>query len=367
MTKQDYYEILGVQKNASPDEIKKAYRKKAYQYHPDQNPGNPEAEENFKAASEAYEVLRDPDKKSLYDRYGHDGLKQTGFSGFSGFEDIFSSFGDVFEDFFGFSGARRGAPNQPRKGADLRYDMEVEFKEAVFGVDKDFEVEKYILCSACEGSRSEPGSKSSVCPTCRGAGKVTRSQGFFAISTECPSCRGEGVKITNPCKKCKGSGQTLERKKLSVKIPAGVETGSQLRLKGEGEPGRNGGPAGNLYVVLFIKEDEVFKRHGDDIVVTVPITFSQAALGADITIPTLEGEKEFNIPAATQSESIHRLQGMGVPHLRHYGRGDLIVRLVVMTPEKLGKRQEELFRELAELDKSSVRAHQKGFFEKFMG
>jgi len=367
MTKQDYYELLEVQRNASPEEIKKAYRKKAYQYHPDQNPDNPEAEEKFKAASEAYEVLRDPEKRGLYDRYGHDGLKQSGFSGFGGFEDIFTSFGDVFEDFFGFGGQRRGGATSARKGSDLRYDLQIEFMEAVRGVEKEIEVEKYAVCSVCEGSRSEKGKKPTTCPTCRGTGKVVRSQGFFSISAACPSCHGEGVKISHPCKNCKGMGMVLEKKKLSLKIPPGVDTGSQLRLKGEGEPGRNGGPAGSLYVVIYVKESEVFKRHEADVLVTVPITYSQAAIGADITISTLEGEEPFVVPAGTQSETLHKLQGKGIPHIRNYGRGDLIVRLVVNTPAKLSKRQDELLRELAELDGGAVRPHQKGFFEKLMG
>ncbi|MBI5815207.1 MAG: molecular chaperone DnaJ [Nitrospinae bacterium] len=366
MTKQDYYELLEVARNASPEDIKKAYRKKAYQYHPDQNPDNPEAEEKFKAASEAYEVLRDPEKRGLYDRFGHDGLKKSGFSGFGGFEDIFTSFGDIFEDFFGFGGGR-GRPDGARRGSDLRYDMQIEFMDAVRGVEKEVEVEKYITCSVCHGSRSEKGKKASTCATCRGTGKVVRSQGFFSISTACPTCHGEGVKITHPCKNCHGMGMTLEKKKLSVKIPAGVDTGSQLRLQGEGEPGRNGGPAGSLYVVIYVKESDKFQRHGDDVLVTVPVTFSQAALGADIKISTLDGEESFTAPAGTQSDTLHKLEGRGVPHLRHYGKGDLIIRLVVVTPAKISKRQEELLRELAELDGGEVRPHQKGFFEKFMG
>lgn len=366
MTKRDYYDVLEVSRNATEAEIKKAYRKKAYQYHPDQNNGDPEAEEKFKEASEAYEVLRDPEKRSLYDRFGHEGLRQSGFGGFQGFEDIFSSFGDIFEDFFGFGGRRRQRPGQQERGADLRYDIELDFMEAVKGVEKDFEVEKYVTCDVCQGKRSEPGHGAETCPTCQGTGKVTRSQGFFAISTPCPSCHGEGVSITHPCKNCKGAGQVIKKKKLTIKAPAGVDTGSRLRLRGEGEPGRYGGPPGDLYVVVHVRKHEIFERHGDDIVQTVTISFSQAALGADIKIPSLDGEMELSIPAGVQSGTIIRLEGKGAPNLRHYGRGDMLAHIVVKTPERLSKRQDELLRELAELEGSSVRDRQKGFFEKLM-
>lgn len=365
MIKRDYYEVLGVSRNASEAEIKKAYRKKAHEYHPDRNPDNPEAEEAFKEASEAYEVLRDPEKRSLYDRFGHEGLRRTGFSGFQGFEDIFSSFGDIFEDFFGFGGRRRPRPGQPSRGADLRYDLEIDFMEAVFGATTEFDVEKYVTCDACHGRKSEPGSSPQVCDACGGSGKVTRSQGFFAISTPCPSCRGEGVRITRPCGKCRGQGQVIERKRLVAKAPAGVDTGSKLRLKGEGEPGQFGGPPGDLYVVLHVREHEVFKRRGDDVIQTVQITFPQAALGAELKVPSLDGETDLVIPAGTQSETVLRLAGQGVPHLRSYGRGDMLVRVVVETPVKLSKRQEELYRELAEVEGTSVSAH-KSFFEKLM-
>lgn len=360
-TRRDYYEILGVERNSSGAEIKKAYRKKAQEFHPDRNPDDPVAEENFKEASEAYSVLSDQQKRQLYDQYGHDGLKQSGFSGFQGAEDIFSSFGDIFEDFLGFGG---GGGNRPSKGANLRYDLEIDFKEAVFGVNKKIEIEKYAVCGKCNGSRSESGSGTSTCQTCKGVGKVTRSQGFFSIASACPACHGEGVKIEKPCKACKGQGQVLKAKSLSVKAPAGVDTGSRLRLTGEGEPGRNGGPPGDLYVVIHVREDKQFQRHGDDVVVTVPVSFSQAALGADIKIQTLEGENDFSVPGGTQSGALHRISGQGVPHLRSYGRGDLIAHIIVKTPEKISKREEELLRELAEINRDSVKQHQKGFFEK---
>jgi len=367
MTKRDYYEILGVDKGADDTTIKKAYRKKAYEFHPDQNKDNPEAEEKFKEAAEAYEVLRDNEKRALYDRYGHEGLRRSGFGGFQGFDDIFSSFGDIFEDFFGFGGGRRGGgPEQAYRGADLRYDMTLDFLEAAHGAEKEIEIAKHVLCEKCDGSRSERGREPEVCSMCQGAGKVTRSQGFFAISSTCPQCHGEGVKITHPCKNCKGMGQVVRKKKLMIKAPAGVDTGSKLRLNGEGEPGRNGGPPGHLYIVIHVREHDVFKRHNDDVVVTVPITFPQAALGADIKIPTLDGEADFAVKSGSQSDSLHRMPGMGIAHLGSYGRGDMIVRLLVKTPEKITKEQEELYRKLAELEDSSVRPHYKGFFEKLI-
>ncbi len=363
--KRDYYEILGVARNASESEIKKAYRKQAYKFHPDKNPDNPGAEDKFKEASEAYEVLHDSSKRKMYDMYGHDGLKQSGFSGFQGFEDIFSSFGDIFEDFLGFGGRRPGQGGAMR-GSHLRCDVTIEFREAAFGVEKEIEVEKYAICSSCHGSRSKPGSEAVQCDTCHGAGKVTRSQGLFAISTNCPVCRGEGVRITDPCNKCHGAGQVMEKKHLTVKIPAGVDTGSQLRVQGEGEQGRHEGPPGDLYVVINVKEDKVFKRHEADIVQTVSITVSQAVLGADIKIPTLEDETDLNVKAGSQSGEIHKLPGLGVANLRSYGRGDMIVQVIVDIPKKLDKRQEELYRELAEIEGVKVRPHQKGFFEKLM-
>ena len=366
-TRRDYYEILIISKTATGSEIKKSYRKLAYEFHPDQNPDNPEAEEKFKEAAEAYEVLRDPEKRKLYDTYGHDGLKQSGFSGFSGFEDIFSNFSDIFEDFFSFSGRRQSSAGGVRRGADLRYDLSIEFSEAVFGAEKEIEFEKNSLCGVCDGSRSERGYEPETCPTCRGAGRLTRSQGLFSIATSCPACHGEGRKITHPCKACRGMGQIPEPKKLTVKIPAGVDTGSQLRLRSEGEDGKQGGPAGDLYVVLLVKESEKFHRQGDDIIVITPVTVSQAALGSDIIIETLDGEENLMLPAGAQSGDIHKISGKGVPSLRSYGRGDMICQIIVQIPKKMSQRQEELYRELAEEDGGKVHPHQKGFFEKLIG
>lgn len=366
-TKRDYYEILAVSKNATDSEIKKSYRKLAYEYHPDQNPDNPVAEEKFKEASEAYEVLRDKEKRRLYDTYGHDGLKNSGFSGFSGFEDIFSNFSDIFEDFFSFGGRRSGSPHSAHRGADLRYDLQIEFPEAVFGVEKEIEFDKNVICPSCNGARSAKGSTPVTCATCRGAGRVTRSQGLFSIATTCPDCHGEGRKITNPCQECRGAGQITEPKTLTVKIPAGVDSGSQLRLRNEGEGGRNGGPPGDLYVALFVRDSDQYSRHDDNIIFAAPVTVSQAALGADIVIETLDGEEELTIPAGTQSGDVHKISGKGIPRLRSYGRGDFIIQIIVQVPDKLNPREEELYRELAEEDGGKVHPHQKGFFEKLMG
>ncbi len=361
--KRDYYEILGVQKNASEGDIKKAYRKMAMQHHPDRNPGNKEAEEKFKEAAEAYEVLRDPEKRSLYDAYGHEGLKGAGFTGFRGFEDIFTSFGDIFEDFFGFGGRRRER-TYAQHGADLRYDLEISFMDAVKGKETEIEAEKYESCKTCSGSGAAPGTEPVICPLCRGTGQATRSQGFFHISTTCNQCHGSGRVIKNPCKECRGTGHVKRGKKLSVKIPPGVDTGSTLRLKGEGEEGIRGGPNGDLYVVLHVKEHEFFKRDEYNVICEIPISFSQAALGAEIDVPTLDGMEKLTIPRGTQTGKSFNLEGAGIPHIRGHGRGDQIVHVIVKTPVKLTKKQEELLRELAEISGDDV-SSKKGFFKRF--
>ena len=350
MTKRDYYEVLGVSRSATDAEIKKAYRQKALQYHPDRNPGDTEAEEYFKEASEAYEVLSDAEKKSLYDRFGHEGLKRTGFSGFTGFEDIFSSFGDIFEDFFGFStmGGRGRGRTQGRRGADLRYDLTISLREAAFGKETEIEVKKPALCRECDGSGAEPGSKPETCHRCRGRGQINQTQGFFTISTTCPQCQGTGSYITRPCKACKGHGRVLEKKTLKVKIPPGVETGIRLKLNNEGEPGERGAPPGDLYVFIRVEEDPFFQRHNNDIVCQVPISFSQAALGADIEVPTLNGTEQLHIPAGTQSGDLFTIKGAGIAYLNGMGKGNEIVQVIVKTPTSLTPRQEELLRELAE-------------------
>ncbi len=347
MAKRDYYDVLGVDKNATEDDIKRSYRRLAMRFHPDKNPGDKEAEESFKEASEAYEALRDPEKRQIYDRYGHEGLSGTGFRGFTGFEDIFSSFGDIFEDIFGFTGGARRSRSAARPGADLRYDLNVSFLDAVNGAENDITIDKYENCKTCGGTGTAPGTAPETCPRCRGTGQITQSSGFFSISTTCPDCRGEGRIIKNPCKVCLGSGRVKTKKTVHLKIPAGVDSGSRLRLRGEGEEGKFGGPSGDLYVFLHVEPHEFFQRDGADIYCQIPVSIAQAALGATLEIPTLQGTEKLKIPKGTQSGRIFRLKGKGVPHLRGYGRGDQIVQLVVKIPTNLNKKQEELLKEFA--------------------
>lgn len=348
MTKNDYYEILGVRRDASEDEIKKSYRKLAMNYHPDRNPGDKEAEAKFKEASEAYEVLRDREKREIYNRYGHDGLTGTGFQGFAGFEDIFSSFGDIFEDIFGFSSGRR-ARTAARAGADLRYDLTISFMDAAFGTSTDVEIEKFVKCWECEGTGAAPGTTPEICPRCRGRGQVTQTSGLFSISTTCPQCRGEGKIVKDPCRVCMGTGKAKTKKKIDLKIPAGVETGSRLRLGGEGGEGEFGGPSGDLYVFIHVEPHEFFKRNNDDILCQVPISITEAALGANIEVPTLEGSAKIKIPKGTQNGKLFRLKGKGISHLRGFGKGEQIVQVMVEIPTNLNKKQEKLLREFAEL------------------
>ena len=349
MIKKDYYEVLGLGRDASEDDIKKSYRKLAMQYHPDKNPGDKSAEEKFKEASEAYEVLRDPQKRELYNRYGHEGLSGSGFTGFSGFEDIFSSFGDIFEDVFGFSGGGRRSRTAARNGADLRYDLKIAFMDAVFGTETDIDLEKYEACQVCQGTGAEPGTYPESCPRCHGSGQVTQRNGFFSISSTCPQCRGEGQTIKSPCKACRGLAKVRVSKKVHLKIPGGVETGSRLRLRGEGEQGKLGGADGDLYVFLHVTNHEFFQRDGNDIYCQVPISITQAALGGTVDVPTLEGQESLKIPKGTQSGKVFRLKGKGVPHLRGYGRGDQIIQTVVKIPTHLNKKQEDLLKEFARL------------------
>ncbi len=348
MEDRDYYKVLGVSRNANEEEIKKAYRKVAMQCHPDRNPGDKEAEEKFKFASEAYEVLRDPQKRDIYDRFGIEGLKGTGFTGFRGFEDIFTSFSDIFEDFFGF-GRTSQRRSRPRQGADLRYDLKISFYDAAFGKEDEIEIPKREACEVCGGTGCKPGTSPSQCPSCQGSGQQIRSQGFFTISTTCVQCRGEGQYISHPCKECRGSGWVKKTKKIKIKIPAGVDTGSKLRIRGEGEEGERGGPPGDLFVFLFVEPHEFFVRDGDDIVCQIPISFTQAALGTEIEIPTLNGKKNLSIPRGTENGEILKLKGEGFTKMRGYGRGDLIVQIFVKTPKNLTKRQEEILREFEEI------------------
>lgn len=360
--KRDYYEVLGVGRNATDEELKSAYRKLALKYHPDRNPGDKDAEEKFKEAAEAYEVLRDREKRSLYDQYGHAGLEGSGFSGFGGFEDIFSSFGDIFEEFFGFGG-RGASRSRPQRGADLRVDLSLTFQEAAFGTETEIEVTKRERCSTCRGSGCEPGHGPELCRACGGSGQLSRSQGFFTIRSTCHVCRGAGQVITHPCTRCRGSGQETVRKRVAVKIPAGVDNGSRLRLSGEGEAGGPGGPPGDLYVFIHVQPHEFFERRDNDLLCRVPISFVQAALGDTITVPTLNGTKTLEIPKGTQPGDVFTLPGEGIPSLRTRRRGDLVVQVDIRTPTQLSKRQEELLREFARLDKGKLSARIKSMFK----
>ncbi|MDI6777171.1 MAG: molecular chaperone DnaJ [Syntrophales bacterium] len=348
--KRCYYEVLGVQRDASEDEIKRNYRKLAMQCHPDRNPGDKKAEESFKEAAEAYAVLMDREKREIYDRYGHEGLSGAGFKGFSGFEDIFSSFSTIFEDVFEFGSFRSRSKTAPRDGADLRYDLRISFMDATFGTSTSIEVEKYERCQNCGGTGATPGKAPETCHRCQGRGQVIQTSGFFRISTTCPQCRGQGRVITDPCKVCKGMGMAKCAKTVHLKIPAGVDTGSRLRLRGEGEQGAIGGANGDLYVFIQVEPHEFFTRKDDDVYCQIPISFVQAALGASISVPTLNGSEELKIPRGTQSGKMFRLKGKGVPHLKGFGRGDQIIETVVTIPTSLTRKQEELLREFAKLN-----------------
>ena len=352
MDKRDYYQVLGVSRQSSEDEIKKAYRKLALKYHPDRNPGNKEAEESFKEAAEAYEVLRDAQKRQIYDTYGHEGLKGAGFNGFHGFEDIFSSFGDVFQEFFSFGFG--GSPRQrtaARPGDDLLYDLTLSFEEAVFGTEKEVEIETLGRCEKCSGTGAEAGSREATCPMCQGRGQVVQSQGFFRVSATCARCQGTGQVIVSPCEKCNGQGRVKRKKKVQVKVPAGVDSAMRLRLREEGESGYRGGVAGDLYVRLHVQQHELFDRDGDHLYGKVSISFAQAILGDQIEVPTLEGVKDLNIESGTQPGTVVRFAGEGVPRLKGYGRGDLFIEIEVKIPEHVSSRQTELIREFMELEK----------------
>ncbi|HWR91610.1 MAG TPA: molecular chaperone DnaJ [Desulfobacterales bacterium] len=348
--KRDYYEVLGVNRKATDDELKSAYRKLALKFHPDRNPGDKQAEEQFKEAAEAYEVLRDREKRSLYDQFGHAGLEGAGFSGFGGFEDIFSSFGDIFEDFFGF-GTRSRSRSRAQRGADLRYDLTLKFMDAAFGTETEIDVVKSERCIECKGNGCEAGHHPETCRQCGGSGQVSRSQGFFTVRTTCPVCRGQGQMITRPCPRCQGNGQVQISKRVSVKIPAGVDNGSRLRLTGEGEAGAYGGPPGDLYVFIHVQPHEFFERRDNDLLCQISISFVQAALGDRIAVPTLDGSKTLEIPKGTQPGDVLYFRGEGIPSLRTRKRGDQIIQVLIKTPTGLSKKQEDLLREFAKLEK----------------
>ena len=347
MSKRDYYEVLGVTRTATDVEIKKAYRTLAVQHHPDKNPNDPHAEEKFKECAEAYAVLSDAQKRAAYDRYGHSAAGAgAGFDpGFTNIEDIFDMFG--FGDMFGGRGRTR---TSVQRGSDLRYDLEITLEEAATGKDEKLRIPRLETCGECSGSGAEKGSKAETCITCSGSGQTRYQQGFFSVMRTCPNCQGKGQIIRNPCKECKGDGRIEKEKTLDVKIPAGVETGSRLRVTGEGESGVNGGPSGDLFVVLHVKEHEMFERQGANLYSAVPVTFAQAALGAEIKVKTLDGEEELKIPAGTQTGTVFRLKSHGMPALGGRGKGDLFVAVTLITPKTLTKEQRKLLEQLAEVE-----------------
>jgi molecular chaperone DnaJ len=352
VSKRDYYEVLGVSKSATDQEIKSAYRKLALKYHPDRNPGNKPAEDKFKEAAEAYAVLADADKRHLYDRFGHAGLgaAATGGQGFdptvfTGFEDILGGLGDIFG--FGdlFGGARRRGG--PQRGADLRYDLEISFEESATGTETSIQIPRQETCETCHGTGAAAGSKPVTCPQCQGRGQLRYQQGFFTVARTCGQCRGSGQVISNPCAACRGAGRVQRDRKLTVKIPAGIATGQRLRLAGEGESGAGGGPSGDLYVVVHVQEHEFFQREGNDLYCEIPLNYPTVALGGEITIPTLEGEESFKVPEGSQTGTTFRLRGRGMPDVTgRGGRGDLLITVKVLTPKKLTREQKKLLEQL---------------------
>ena len=379
MAQQDYYELLGVQKGVSDEELKKAYRKKAVQYHPDKNPGNKEAEEMFKKVSEAYEVLKDTDKRAAYDRYGHAAFQQAGGAGprgpggaGGGFHDPFDIFRDVFggagggggggifDEMFGGGGGR----DSGRDGADLRYDLEITLEEAAKGLEKEISFRKAVTCERCHGNGAEPGSKKITCPTCKGHGQVRRSGGIITFTQTCPTCGGSGQKIEKPCNACRGEGRTAKSTKLTVRVPGGVETGSRLRSSGNGEAGMAGGQAGDLYIVLSVHDHELFERHGNDLFCEIPIKFTLATIGGALEVPTLFGKASLKIPAGTQSGTTFRLKGKGMPSLRGGAAGDQLVRVHVEVPQSLSAEQRKILEEFARVSGDADEPMSKSFFEK---
>lgn len=363
--KRDYYEVLEVGKGASSDELKRAYRKKAKEYHPDLNPNNEEAEAKFKEVNEAYEVLSDSEKRSMYDQFGHDGLDGNfGSGGFGGFGDIFD---DLFDIFGG--GSSRGSSRQgPTRGSDLRYDMTLDFEEAVFGVEKEIQIRRTENCSTCSGTGAKPGSEKHTCSKCNGSGEVQFIQqtpfGRMARVATCDACHGVGETIDEPCENCNGSGKEVKSKKIKVKVPAGVDNNSIISMAGEGEHGSKGGPKGDLYIYISVREHSIFKRKGNDIFIELPISFTQAALGAEIEVPTLEGITEFDLPQGTQTGSRFKLKHKGVQNVRGHGKGDLYFNVKVQVPTELTDDQRKILKEFAESTDEDYKESKKTFFDK---
>ncbi len=373
-TKRDYYEVLGLSKGSTPDEVKKAYRKMAVQHHPDKNPGDHTAEEKFKELGEAYDVLSDPDKRAAFDRYGHAAFAQgtAAGAGAGGFHDPFDIFrevfgqsgGGIFEQFFGGGGGGRADTDGRQRGSDLRYDMQITLEEAAFGCEKEIELTKLDACEKCTGSGAEAGSRAMNCPMCQGRGQVISSRGFFQVSQTCPRCRGTGHVIEKPCKSCEGEGRIEARSRIKLKIPQGIMDGSRLRSSRNGEAGIRGGPPGDLYVVIHVKEHTVFDREEDNLFCEVPVSFATATLGGEIKVPTLEGKAMLKVPAGTQGGTVFKLRGKGMPVVNSSGRGDLMVRVLVEVPTKLNSQQRKKLEEFAAVCGEENSPMHKGFFEK---
>lgn len=362
MAKRDYYEVLGVQKSATKDEIKKGYRKLAIQYHPDKNPGNKEAEDKFKEATEAYEVLSDDEKRKIYDQYGFAGLDGMGGGGggfnagnFRDFDDIFGDFGSVFENIFGGGGRRSSRANEPGQGANLRYDLEISFKEAVFGTKTEISFTHDETCTTCNGSGGANGASRKTCPTCQGTGQVRRSAGFFSVAQPCPTCHGAGSVIDNPCNDCSGTGVKSKKKKILVTIPAGVDDGKRIAIPRQGNVGRNGGAPGDLFVFIHVAPHESFERSGQDLYCAIPVTVPQAALGTDVYVTSLDEKKlKVKIPAGIQNGKLLRLKDEGVPIINSSKRGDLYIKIIIQTPSRLSQKEKNLYEELSKLEGAST-------------
>lgn len=362
-TKRCYYEVLGVEKSASEDEIKRAYRKLAGKHHPDRNPGDEAAVVAFKEAAEAFEILSNTEKRARYDRFGHAGVEgAAGGAGFGDVGDIMDAFGEMFGDLFG-GGGRRGSGSRAKRGSSLQTSLTIELLDAAVGCSRDLEIEKHVTCVTCSGTGAKPGTKPQKCDYCGGQGQVVQSQGFFRVQTTCPGCRGQGHVVRDKCTDCRGSRFVVRTSKITARVPAGVDNGMQLCLRGEGEDGENGGPPGDLYVEIRVKPHPLFERDGKNLTCAVPITFAQAALGTELDIPILTGKHHITVAAGTQPGEIQRLRGQGMPDPHGGPRGDLHVQFHVEVPKKLNKRQEELLRQLAELDDKQVSAHRKSFFD----
>ena len=377
MTKRDYYEVLGIAKEASAAEIKKAYRRMALKYHPDKNPGNKEAEDKFKEVSEAYEVLSDTRKKATYDQFGHAGMSSafsgggfdwSNFTHFNEFSDIFGGLGDFFSSFGintgsfggGYGSRRRG----PARGADLQYELNISFEDAAFGTEKKINIPRYETCGTCKGSAANPGSKVTDCPACQGRGQTITSSGFFSVSRTCDQCRGEGRIIKEPCQQCNGNSRVRVKRSIKVKIPAGVHTGNRLRIQGEGEAGLRGGGRRDLYVYLEVKDHSIFQREGYDIICEIPVSFPQLVFGAEIDVPTLNGKLKMKVPQGTQSGKVFRIKGKGITRLDGYGKGDEFVRVKIETPVNLNQKQKVMLKEFAKECGENVNPISTSFVEK---